>query len=55
MVGTLNITCVPVLRDNYVWMLHCQVSGEVAVVDPAVSEPILDICAQRGSGLQGCW
>ena len=47
MIGTLNITCIPVLRDNYVWMLHCRASGEVAVVDP-VPEPVLDRCVQKG-------
>ena len=51
MVGTLDITCIPVLRDNYMWVAQCQATGVVAVVDPALSGPVLDVCAQKGVAL----
>ena len=42
----MEVVRIPVLRDNYVWLAH---SAKVtAVVDPAVAEPVLQACAQRG-------
>ena len=35
----LEVIPVPVLRDNYVWLLHDPVSGETAAVDPSVGPP----------------
>jgi hydroxyacylglutathione hydrolase len=37
----LEIVRIPVLNDNYVWLVHEPVSGETAVVDPAVADPVL--------------
>ncbi|MCK9606254.1 MAG: hydroxyacylglutathione hydrolase [Methylomonas sp.] len=37
----LNILLLPVLTDNYIYLVHEPVSGKTAVVDPAVSEPVL--------------
>ena len=37
----LDIVGVPVLHDNYVWLVHDAASGETAVIDPAVAEPVL--------------
>jgi len=39
--GKLDIRQIPVLQDNYVYLVREPESGAVAVVDPAVSEPVL--------------
>ncbi|WP_374597227.1 hydroxyacylglutathione hydrolase [Sphingosinicella sp.] len=44
----LEIVRIPVLSDNYVWLAHDAASGETAVVDPAVAEPVLAEAAARG-------
>lgn len=37
----LEIHQIPVLNDNYVYLAHCPETGQTAVVDPAVSAPVL--------------
>ena len=44
----LEIVAVPVLTDNYVWLLHDSASGETAAVDPSVADPVLEAAAARG-------
>jgi hydroxyacylglutathione hydrolase len=44
----LDIIGIPVLNDNYVWLAHDADSGETAVIDPAVAEPVLAAAAERG-------
>lgn len=44
----LEIVRIPVLSDNYVWLVHETESGETMVVDPAVAEPVLDEAQARG-------
>lgn len=44
----LEIEQIPVLRDNYVWLLHDPASGATAAVDPAVPDPVLERLEQRG-------
>jgi len=44
----LEIVAVPVLSDNYVWLLHNSESGETAAVDPSVAEPVLAAAATKG-------
>jgi hydroxyacylglutathione hydrolase len=44
----LEIIPVPVLRDNYVWLIHDPDSGETAAVDPSVGPPVLDAAQSRG-------
>jgi len=39
--GRLTISAVPVLNDNYVWMIQDAESGETAAVDPSVADPVL--------------
>lgn len=43
----LEIIQLPVLNDNYIYLLHEPVSGETAVVDPAVAQPVLDVLKQK--------
>lgn len=51
----LEIVRIPVLSDNYVWLVHEPVSGETMVVDPAVAEPVLDEAAKRGWTITQIW
>ncbi len=44
----LEIHQIPVLSDNYIYLIHDPVSKDTAVVDPAVSEPVLAALAERG-------
>ncbi|MBB4264849.1 hydroxyacylglutathione hydrolase [Roseospira visakhapatnamensis] len=44
----LIIVSVPVLGDNYVHVAHEPDSGETAVIDPAVAEPVLAVLEDRG-------
>lgn len=37
---SLEITSIPVLRDNYAWLLKDTRTGMVAVVDPGEAEPV---------------
>ena len=39
--GGLTVLRVPVLNDNYSWIVHDERSGETAVVDPAEVDPIV--------------
>ncbi len=52
---SLEILCVPVLSDNYVWLMHDGVTGETVVIDPAVAEPVLDAAATRGWTITQIW
>jgi len=44
----LEVVPVPVLTDNYVWLIHNSESGETAAVDPSVAEPVLAAVAAKG-------
>ncbi|ALR19498.1 hydroxyacylglutathione hydrolase [Sphingobium baderi] len=51
----LEVVRVPVLSDNYVWLIHDPASGDTVAVDPAVAEPVLDAAAQRGWTIGQIW
>lgn len=51
----LEIVRVPVLSDNYVWLVHEPSSGETMAVDPAVAQPVLDAAASRGWRITQIW
>ncbi len=51
----LEIIRIPVLSDNYVWLVHEAVSGETMVVDPAVAEPVLAEAETRGWSITQIW
>lgn len=51
----LEIIRIPVLSDNYVWLVHEPVSGETVAVDPAVAEPVLAEAALRGWTITAIW
>jgi hydroxyacylglutathione hydrolase len=44
----LDIIQIPVLNDNYIYLIHDPVSAETAVIDPAVSQPVLEILNNKG-------
>ena len=46
--GRLTVSAVPVLTDNYVWMIHDTETGQTAAVDPSVAEPVLEAAAASG-------
>jgi hydroxyacylglutathione hydrolase len=52
---TLEIVRIPVLSDNYVWLVHEPVSGDTMVVDPAVAQPVLAEAAERGWTITHIW
>lgn len=44
----LIVEQIPVLTDNYIYLLHEAESGATAVVDPATAEPVLALLAAKG-------
>jgi hydroxyacylglutathione hydrolase len=52
---TVEIVRIPVLSDNYVWLLHEPASGETVVVDPSVAEPVLEEADRRGWTISQIW
>jgi hydroxyacylglutathione hydrolase len=44
----LTVSAVPVLSDNYVWLIHNAETDETAAVDPSVADPVLDAAAANG-------
>lgn len=55
MAAPLEIVRIPVLSDNYVWLVHDPVSTETMVVDPAVAEPVLAEADSRGWTITAIW
>lgn len=55
MTDRLDVLRVPVLADNYVWLVHDRVSGETLVVDPAVADPVLAAAQARGWRISQIW
>ncbi|WP_336969303.1 hydroxyacylglutathione hydrolase [Sphingobium aromaticiconvertens] len=51
----LEIVRVPVLSDNYVWLMHDATSGETVVIDPAVADPVLEAAHARGWVINQIW
>ncbi|HYI40185.1 MAG TPA: hydroxyacylglutathione hydrolase [Allosphingosinicella sp.] len=51
----LDIARIPVLSDNYVWLVHEPGSGETAVIDPAVAGPVLAEAQARGWRITQIW
>jgi len=44
----LEILQIPVLKDNYVYLIHDNQTGETAAVDPAEADPVLEALAANG-------
>jgi hydroxyacylglutathione hydrolase len=55
LVMATEIVRIPVLSDNYVWLVHEADSGETMVVDPAVAPPVLAEADLRGWKITQIW
>ncbi|WP_411728334.1 hydroxyacylglutathione hydrolase [Methyloglobulus sp.] len=44
----IEIITLPVLVDNYIYLIHEPVSRETAVIDPALAQPVLDALKEKG-------
>ena len=51
----IQIARIAVLSDNYVWLVREAGSGETAVIDPAVAEPVLAEAERRGWRITQIW
>jgi len=51
----VEIVRIPVLSDNYVWLVHEPESRETMVVDPSVAEPVLAEAEARGWRIGQIW
>ena len=51
----MEIVAVPAFADNYLWLVHDEVSGETAVVDPGDAAPVLTEAARRGWAITQVW
>ena len=51
----IEIIRIPVLSDNYVWLVHEPDSGETMVVDPAVGAPVLAKAQELGWKITQIW
>ncbi|GAN60192.1 hydroxyacylglutathione hydrolase [Acetobacter cibinongensis] len=47
----LSIRAIPVLSDNYAWLLHDEATGQTAIVDPGEAAPIQKTLKELGLGL----
>ena len=52
---SIEVIRIPVLSDNYIWLVRENTSGEVMVVDPAVAEPVLAKAAELGWNITHIW
>ena len=44
----MQIELVPLLKDNYAYLLHDPATGATAVVDPSEAKPVLAVARARG-------
>ncbi len=52
---SLEVIRIPVLSDNYIWLVRDDTSGEVMCVDPAVSDPVLARAGELGWTITHIW
>ena len=48
---TISATPVPILSDNYAWLLRDSASGATAIVDPADAAPVIEAIEKAGGRL----
>jgi hydroxyacylglutathione hydrolase len=51
----LEIVRVPVLSDNYAWLIHDADAGETVAVDPGEAAPVIAAAAARGWRIDQVW
>jgi hydroxyacylglutathione hydrolase len=54
-VPQLSVVPVPCLSDNYAYLVRCEATKEVAVVDPSEAPPVLAALRQRGFAAKAIW
>ena len=52
---SIEVIRIPVLSDNYIWLVRENTSGEVMVVDPAVAAPVLAKADELGWTITQIW
>jgi hydroxyacylglutathione hydrolase len=52
---SLEVVRIPVLTDNYIWLMHDATSQESVVIDPAVAAPVMEEAAARGWRITQIW
>ena len=52
---SVEVIRIPVLTDNYVWLVRENISGEVMVIDPAVAAPVLAKADELGWQITQIW
>ena len=55
LVMAIEIVRVPVLSDNYAWLIHDADAGETVAVDPGEAAPVLAEAARRGWTVDQVW
>ncbi len=48
---TVTASPVPILKDNYAWLLRESSTGATAIVDPADAQPIIEAIEKAGGRL----
>ena len=43
----INITQIPVMTDNFIYILHNNITNEAAVIDPAEAGPVIDMLNEK--------
>lgn len=51
----MEVVRVPVLSDNYAWLVHDEASGETVAVDPGEAAPVEAAAAARGWTVNAVW
>lgn len=51
----LEVVRVPVLSDNYAWLIHDDVSDQTVALDPGEARPLLDAAGERGWTIGATW
>jgi hydroxyacylglutathione hydrolase len=51
----IEVVRIPVLSDNYVWLMHDHAGGGTVAVDPAVAGPVLAAAAERDWVIDQIW
>lgn len=52
---SIEVVRIPVLTDNYIWLVRENTSGDVLVVDPAVAQPVLAKADALGWNITHIW
>jgi hydroxyacylglutathione hydrolase len=52
---SIEVHRIPVLSDNYIWLVHDHTSEETVVIDPALAAPVLFAASQKGWTITQIW